>query len=147
MTDTAIEQRDEAIAEALVAGRSVRSVRREFGLSADDLDAALERLWPIDLSSRIRMIKADLGKLDQLTQVFYEKAISGCIQSGLLVIRVLERKHELLGMNSAARVEIIQAPQETPNEEFDEIFAAITEIANAPRGSDGDGASVSKGPG
>src|SRR5215831_4034738 len=94
MTDTVIgtaigqEQRDEAIAEALTAGRSLRAVKREFGLSTDDLDAALERLWPIDVVARLRMIKADLGKLDRLTQVFYEKALAGCIQSGLLTVRI-----------------------------------------------------------
>src|SRR5215471_2177353 len=67
MTGTAIgtvigqEQRDEAIAEALTAGQSLRAVRREFGISTAELDGALERLWPIDAVARLRMIKADLG--------------------------------------------------------------------------------------
>jgi len=115
MTDTAIgtaigqEQRDEAIAEALTAGRSLRAVRKEFGISTAELDGALERLWPIDAVARLRMIKSDLGKLDRLTQVFYEKALAGCIQSGLLAVRIWERKHELLGMNAAAKFEVVTA--------------------------------------
>ena len=45
MTDvTAIEQRDEAIVEALVAGRSVRAVQREFSLTITELDQVLERV-------------------------------------------------------------------------------------------------------
>jgi hypothetical protein len=65
MTGTAIgtvigqEQRDEAIGEALTAGRSLRAVRREFGISTAELDGALERLWPIDAVARLRMIKSD----------------------------------------------------------------------------------------
>jgi len=116
MTDTAIgtaigqEQCDDAIAEALTAGRSLRAVRKEFGLSTAELDGALERLWPIDAVARLRMIKSDLGKLDRLTQVFYEKALAGCIQSGLLTVRIWERKHELLGMNAAAKFEVVTAP-------------------------------------
>jgi hypothetical protein len=106
------EQRDDAIAEALTAGRSLRSVRKAFGISVEELDGVLERLWPIDAVARLRMIKADLGKLDRLTQVFYEKALAGCIQSGLLTVRIWERKHELLGMNAAAKIEIAQAPPE-----------------------------------
>ena len=120
MTGTAIgtaigqEQRDEAIAEALTAGRSLRAVRKEFGISTAELDGALERLWPIDAVARLRMIKSDLGKLDRLTQVFYEKALAGCIQSGLLTVRIWERKHELLGMNAAAKFEVVTAPPEAP---------------------------------
>jgi hypothetical protein len=60
------------------------------------------------------MIKSDLGKLDRLTQVFYEKALGGCIQSGLLTVRIWERKHELLGMNAAAKFEVVTAPPEAP---------------------------------
>jgi hypothetical protein len=120
MTDTAIgtaigqEQRDDAIAEALTAGRSLRAVRKAFGLSTAELDDALERLFPIDTVARLRMIKTDLGKLDRLTQVFYEKALAGCIQSGLLTVRIWERKHELLGMNAAAKFEVVTAPPEAP---------------------------------
>jgi len=132
---TAIEtqdERDEQIAEAITSGRSLRAVRREFGLSQAEIDSVLERLWPIHLESRIRMIKHDLGKLDRLTQIFYEKAINGCIQSGLLVIRVLERKHELLGMNSAVKIEIAQTPPNAPTR-HDRIREAIFRMA---RGSD-----------
>jgi hypothetical protein len=142
MTGTAIEtaigqeERDEAIAEALTAGRSVRAVRKAFGLSADEIDAALERLWPIDLQSRIRMIKSDLGKLDRLTQVFYEKALAGDVQSGLLTVRIWERKHELLGMNSAAKIEIVQAPLEAPTS-YERIKAAIMSLKYS---GNGDGA-------
>jgi hypothetical protein len=142
MTGTAIEtaigqeERDEALAEALTAGRSVRAVRKEFGLSAAELDGALERLFPIDIAARLRMIKTDLGKLDRLTQVFYEKALAGDVQSGLLTVRIWERKHELLGMNSAAKIEIVQAPPDAPTS-YERIKAAIMSLKY---GGKGDGA-------
>ena len=63
MTDTALEERDEAIAEALVAGRSVRSVRKEFNLTLDEIDAIIARTWPVDNRARVRMIMTDLGLL------------------------------------------------------------------------------------
>src|SRR5499427_10117689 len=125
MTDTGIEtaigqeQRDEAIAEALTAGRSVRAVRKGFGLSAAELDGALERLFPIDIAARLRMVKRDVGKLDRLTQVFYEKALAGDVQSGLLTVRIWERLHELLGLDAVQRIDlqIINPPQEVPRHE------------------------------
>src|SRR5262249_39728340 len=44
--------------------------------------------------------------------------------SGLCVIRVLERKHELLGMNSAVKIEIPQAPPDAPSS-HERVTAAI----------------------
>jgi len=85
------------------------------------------------------MIKTDLGKLDKLVQVFYEKALAGCIQNGLLAVRIWERKHELLGMNSAAKTEIVQAPPEAPDP-FDKIYAAIKKVAR--RGQLANGAGI-----
>ena len=35
------EQRDEQVADAIVSGRSLRAVRKEFGLSQAEIDAAL----------------------------------------------------------------------------------------------------------
>jgi len=98
MTDTAIEQRDEQVAEAIVSGQSLRSVRREFGLNATELGDVLERLWPVDTQARLQMIKRDVGRIDRLIQVFYEKALAGDVQSGLLTVRIWERLHELLGL-------------------------------------------------
>src|SRR5215469_9277881 len=149
MTGTAIgtaigqEQRDEAIAEALTAGRSMRAVRREFGISTAELDGALERLWPIDAVARLRMIKADLGKLDRLTQVFFEKALAGDVQSGLLTVRIWERKHELLGMNAAAKFEVVTAPREAPNS-YARITAALLSLKHGD--GDGDGTAPSDDP-
>jgi hypothetical protein len=73
VTDTAIEERDEAIAEALVAGRSVRSVRKEFNLTLDEIDAIIARTWPVDNRARVRMIMTDLGLLDRLIAEFYQR--------------------------------------------------------------------------
>ena len=121
------EQRDEAIADAIVSGRSLRAVRREFGPSV--VDAALERLWPIDTQSRLQMIKSDLGKIDRLTQIFFEKALAGDVQSGLLTVRIWERKHELLGMNAAAKFEVVTRPPDAPTR-YERIHAAIMNLGN-----------------
>jgi hypothetical protein len=77
MTDTAvIEQRDGAIVEALVAGRSVRLIQREFSLTVVELDQALERCFPLDTAARLRTIRGDLGRLDRLIEKFYLRAIA-----------------------------------------------------------------------
>jgi hypothetical protein len=128
MTDTAIERRDEAIAEAIANGRSLQAVRKQFRLSAAEIDDVLEKVWPVDLRARMRMIKRDVGRIDRLVQVFFEKALAGDVPSGLLVVRIWERLHELCGMNAAAKIELIQAPREAPTS-----YERITDvIINSP---------------
>jgi hypothetical protein len=143
MSDTAIEPRDEQVAEALVAGRSVRVVQKQFGLTTAELDAALDRLWPIDTAARVRVIKRDVGRLDKLTEVFYLKALGGDVQSGLLTVRIWERLHELLGLDAAQRVDlqIVSQPPEAPSS-FEKIHEMIMRIGRQKdgNGADGDGA-------
>src|SRR5262249_34140405 len=100
------DERDEQVAEAIVSGKSLRVVRREFGLSQAEIDSVLERLWPVDTEARIRMIKRDVGRLDRLTQIFYEKALGGCIQSGLLTVRIYERLHSLIGADATRQIDL-----------------------------------------
>src|SRR5262249_55301164 len=82
-------------------------------------DIVLEKLWPIDTQARLRIVKRDVGKLDRLTQVFYEKALAGDVQSGLLTVRIWERLHELLGLDAVQRIDlqIINPPQQVPRHE------------------------------
>ena len=131
MVDTAIEQRDEHVAQAIVSGQSLRMVRKEFGLSIAELDAVLERLWPIDAQARLRLIKRDVGRIDRLLEVFFERSLRGDVQSGLLTVRIWERLHELLGMNSAAKIEIVQAPSEAPTR-YEKITEAIMRLRSGP---------------
>ena len=122
MTDiAAIEQRDEAIVGALVAGRSVRVIQREFSLTVVELDQALERCFPLDVSARLRTIRGDLSRLDRLIEKFYLKAMAGDgdVNSAALVVKAWERKAELLGLDAVQRIDlqIINPPQQVPRHE------------------------------
>jgi len=104
LTDTAIEERSEAIGEAILTGRSLRTVRREFGLSQAELDGVLEQLWPVDTAARLRMMKADVGRLDRLISEFYQRALAAddgiSAAFATVAIKAMERKHDLTGMNA-----------------------------------------------
>ena len=135
MTDaTAIEQRDEQIVEALVAGRSVRVIQREFSLTVVELDQALERCFPLDTAARLRTIRGDLSRLDRLIEKFYLKAIAGDgdVHSGMLTVKAWERKAELLGLDAVQRIDlqIINPPQEVPRHE--KIREAIMRLTEQP---------------
>lgn len=128
MTGTAvIEQRDEQIVEALVAGRSVRTVQREFGLTVAELDQVLERCFPLDTAARLRTIRGDLSRLDRLIEKFYLKALAGDgdVDSATLVVRAWERKATLLGLDAVQRIDlqIVQPPkQETQHNKIRRVI-------------------------
>jgi len=64
--------------------------------------------------------------------VFYEKALAGDVQSGLLTVRIWERLHELLGLDAVQRIDlqIIQPPEAPPRHE--KIRAAIMRLTEQP---------------
>ena len=61
--------------------------------------------------------------LDKLTEVFYEKALAGDVPS-MLTVKSGSGSTNSLGMNSAAKIEIVREPLEAPDS-FDKIQAAI----------------------
>jgi hypothetical protein len=142
MAGTALEERDEAVAEAIISGRSLRAVRREFSLSAAELDAVLERMWPLDTAARLRTIRSDLGRLDRLIEVFFTKACGGDVHSGMLVVKAWERKAGLLGLDAVQRIDlqIMNEPKEA-KQGFDQVYDVIMRLARPdwqPNGGDGD---------
>jgi hypothetical protein len=148
MTDAvAIEQRDDAIVGALVAGRSVRVIQREFSLTVVELDQALERCFPLDTAARLRMIRGDLSRLDRLIEKFYLKALAGDgdVNSATLVVKAWERKSTLLGLDVVQRIDlqIINPPQEVPRHE--KIRAVIERLTGRElqQPNDGNGQSGS----
>src|SRR5215467_15514016 len=138
MSDTAaIEERDEAVAEAITSGRSLRLVRKEFSLTEGELDAVLERLWPVSTEARIRMIKHDVGCLQKLIEKFYEKALGGDVNSAAVVVKAWERKAALLGLDAVQRIDLqIIRPPDAPSQ-YDRITAALMSLKYGPNGRDG----------
>jgi Holliday junction resolvase-like predicted endonuclease len=137
MTDTATE-RDEQIAERRLAGDSVRAVARQFSCSIGEVHAAIERALEINNEVRRRMVLVDAAKLDRLLAVFYEKGLAGCVQSAVAAVRIWERKHELLGLNSPQRLDIVQLQVAEQPSGHQKIYEMIMRLAR-PGWQPGDG--------
>jgi len=128
MTDAVLDRGDavEAVAQAILDGKSLRLVRRELSLTEGELDAVLEKLWPLDQAARLRAIRGDLARLDRLIEKFYLKAISGegCVNSAAVAIKAAERKAALLGLDAVQRIDLqVMRPAEISSHE--KIKAAI----------------------
>jgi len=119
MTDTAIEQheadlpdeqREDAVIAALLSGRTVNAVKRQFNLTLDEIDAIAARTWPVDPRARVRMIMMDVGKLDRLIATFFQRAlVTHDVTSAAfatVAIKAMERKHQLTGVEAATRIDL-----------------------------------------
>ena len=85
-----------------IVQKRVRRIARDHGCSVDDVNTALDR-HPIELDRDTylkRTLAMELVELDELQQAFREKAlVDRDVPSGVLLIKVAERRATLLGLN------------------------------------------------
>jgi len=135
MSDTskADAARDDFILQERLSGRSVRSISKELHCTTAEVDQALDRVLPkIDNNAKLRIIALDLDRLDQLLKTFFTRAMEKVdAQAGLLVVKILERKAALLGLDSPQKLDIVQVQAQKEPSGHDKIKEAIMRLANS----------------
>jgi hypothetical protein len=121
------DARDDFILQERLSGRSARSISKELRCTTADVDASLDRALPkIDNDARRRYVALDLNRLDGLIEVFYKRAIEKVdAQAGLLVVKILERKSAMLGLDSPQKLDIIQVQAKDAPTQHERIKQAI----------------------
>src|SRR5215831_11632633 len=113
--------------------KRVRRIARDHGCSVAEVNAALDH-HPIELNRDTflkRTLAMELVELDELQQAFRDKAlVDRDVGSGLLLLKVAERRATLLGMNAPQghAVQIIQHEPAEAETSTDKIAAAIARI-------------------
>jgi len=133
MTDsTSDDSRDDFILQERLSGRSERSLSRELRCSIAEIHSSLDRTLPtIDNDARRRYVALDLNSLDGLIETFYKRAIEKVdAQAGLLVVKLLERRSLLLGLDSPQKLDIIQVQAKDAPSSHERIKAAILEFTS-----------------
>jgi hypothetical protein len=65
-----------------LAGKSVRSIAEEFGISPTEAQAIISaQCTPVDTQLKLHTVELELERLDQLAATFHPKAIAGCASS------------------------------------------------------------------
>ena len=133
---TSDDVRDDFILQERLAGRSARSISKELRCTVGEVDASLDRTLPkIDNDARRRYAALDLSRLDALLKTFFARAIENAdAQAGLLVVRILERRALLLGLDSPQKLDIVQVQAEKQPTQHDRLRAAIMNMRIGPSG-------------
>src|SRR5262249_9556314 len=132
------DARDDFILQERLSGRSARSISKELRCTTADVDASLDRTLPkITNEAKRRIIALDLDRLDGLIEVFYKRAIEKVdAQAGLLVVKVLERKSAMLGLDSPQKLDIVQLQAQKEPSQHELIRDRIMTIARGPNWRD-----------
>lgn len=131
---TSDDTRDDFILRERLSGRSARSIGKELKLTVGEVNASLDRTLPmIDNDARRRYVALDMNRLDGLLETFFKLAIEKAdTQAGLLVVKILERRALMLGLDSPQKLDIVQLQaQQTPSR-HDRIREAIFRMARGP---------------
>jgi hypothetical protein len=154
MTDSpkADDARDDFILQERLSGRSARSISKELRCTVGEVDESLDRTLPkITNEAKRRLIALDLDRLDGLIEVFYKRAVEKVdCQAGLLVVKILERKAALLGLDSPQKLDIVQVQAQAEPSDHEQIKAAILRMARPERfrqSENGDGLADDEGNG
>jgi len=134
------DARDDFILQERLSGRSARSISKELHCPVSEIDESLDRTLPkITNEAKRRIIALDLDRLDKLIEVFYKQAIEKVdAQAGLLVVKILERKSALLGLDSPQKLDVVQVQAAEEPKRSDKIYAAIMRVKYGPQWNPGD---------
>ena len=124
---TSDDARDDFILQERLSGRSARAISKQLRCTVGEVDASLDRTLPkIDNDARRRYVALDLNRLDALLKTFFARAIEKVdAQAGLLVVKILERRALLLGLDSPQKLDIIQVQAKDAPSSHERIKQAI----------------------
>jgi hypothetical protein len=125
------EALDDYVLEQRLSGKSSRALARELHVTTKEIDASLDRSLPIiDTAAKARHIAADLLRLEALLKVFVKRACEDRdVPSGMLCVKLLERKSCLLGTDSPKQVDVVQIFDTPRKSSVDQIREAIERVS------------------
>jgi len=130
-------ERDEAITEERIAGKSVRALAKLHNCSGTEIEAAIDRKlnYELDQRQRLRLVKLSVGRIESLMSAFYERATKDRdVSAGVLCVKLEERLALLLGLDhpQQQRLDVYQVePREQPSD-HEQIKNAIMTLSKGP---------------
>src|SRR5689334_22743977 len=101
MSNLVDDDLDTEILKHRLIGVSVNRIARRFRITKYEVEAALERTLPqVDNPMRLKAIKLELERLDQLIRPFFAKALEGDTAAASIMVKLSERRSALLGLDS-----------------------------------------------
>jgi hypothetical protein len=124
MTDENAE-RDRRAYQAKIMALPSAVIAEQFGLTVADVNKIVDDRMPrVTNEFRARSFALDLERLETLTRRCLEQVSKGSMAAGHLLLKTLERRSAMLGLDSPLKVDLAQisAPRESSTEELERIL-------------------------
>lgn len=107
--------RDAEIFEMRLRGYTARQIGESYGLTADEVRAALKRMV-VGMNPKYRadLVELENERLDSLLQVTMDQAIRGSLDHQEMVLKIMDRRAKLLGLDAPTKTtHILEAEKDT----------------------------------
>jgi hypothetical protein len=119
---------DDEVIRQRISGCSARAIAKAQATTVAEVNKALDRFTETTIDDKVRRhtLALELARLDELQETFYDRALEGDVQGGVLVTKIIERRCTMLGLYTpqTATLQVIEA--EAPS--TDKISALIGRI-------------------
>jgi len=106
-----------AVMKELVAGLNQREIAEKLGCSVGavngDIKAVFAELDEATAYSALQFRALELHRLDRLTAAIWRKALCGAMPAIDRVIKIMERRAKMLGLDAPAKFDLLQLDDET----------------------------------
>jgi DNA-binding CsgD family transcriptional regulator len=140
------QDREIAALELRRAGKTYRAIGAALGITEPGAHACVKRALARGAAelreAAAEAIELDLERLDALLAGFWDRAEAGDEDAADRVLKILERRAKLLGLDAAARTELTGAdggPIAVSADADARLLERLTRLAAGPSGSDGGG--------
>jgi hypothetical protein len=104
------EDRRRTVAAGLLAGLSLRDIARGLNVSLGTVQAdakAVRQEWAAERVQQYEALVTEEGaRLDALMVRHWQAAVSGDVAAAAIVLKIIDRRCKLLGLDAAQRVEL-----------------------------------------
>ena len=112
-----VKDRRKKVAELLLAGSSYREIAHVLSVSLGTIAkdaAAVAAMFDDDTAeTAVKYKTLELKRLDRLWLSHWKKALAGDVQATGQLLRIMERRAKLLGLDAPAKINIHQLDDET----------------------------------
>jgi len=134
------DDRDHVMLEERLSGRSVPAIAKQYRCSNSEVEAVVDRKldFKLDNDMRLRATKLDVARLEALMLPFFERATKERdVAAGTLVVKILERRALLLGLDSPVRIDVTQVELQNAPSRHERIKAALFSLKYGPNSDAG----------
>src|SRR5262245_27003528 len=124
-----------------LAGVAPRRIAEELGCTVKQVEELLASMCPaVSPELRERTRQLELARLDELQRAHYAAALAGGATATMVVLKIMERRSRMLGLDVPTRIEAVQLleppARETSTERIRRVLADL--VAEGDPGGDGD---------